>query len=177
MQMRGVCAWCGAALGGHAGTTEPQYAPITHGICAECSEAVLRESGSLPAFLDGMKLPVLLLNSNAALLTANAAARTALGLDLPRVKEALAGDVIECVHAALPGGCGQQLHCAACQIRASVTRTYRTGEALRGIKAYQTVRTPEGQQRLFLRITTEKVHDAVLLRIDSLERSPSTPNP
>jgi hypothetical protein len=171
--MRGVCAWCGKELDGQAGPDQ-QDAPITHGICAKCSETALRESGSLLSFLDGMVLPVLLLDANAALLTANAAARTALHLDLPKVKGVLAGDVIECVYAARPGGCGRQEHCVACQIRASVTKTYLTGEALRGIMAYQVVRTAEGGQRLHLRITTEKVRNAVLLRIDSAERTPGS---
>ncbi len=137
---------------------EPQDAPITHGICEACSETVLHDSASLASFQ----------------LSANEAARRSLGLDLPRLVGALAGEVIERVHAALPGGCGQQLHCAACQIRSSVTATHRTGEALRSIKAYQIVRTPDGEQRLYLRISTEKLQDAVLLRVDEIQRTPGS---
>jgi len=141
--MTTLCAWCGKSIDGEGGQA-PQDAPITHGICASCSESVL---------------------SDAAVLTANAAARETLGLDLPKLRGQLAGDVIQCEHAALPGGFGKQLHCAACQIRASVTRTYRTGAALQDVEAYQDVRGPQGRQRLYLRISTEKVGDAVLLRV------------
>jgi PAS domain-containing protein len=171
--MRTLCAWCGKSIDGEGGPA-PQDAPITHGICVACSEAVLADAASLASFLDGMKLPVLLMDANAAVLTANAAARATLGLDLPKLQGELAGDVIQCEHAALPGGCGKQLHCVACQIRASVTSTYRTGAALEGIQAYQDVRGPQGRQRLYVRISTEKVGDAVLLRVDAMERTPGS---
>ena len=172
MAMQQLCAWCGKSIDGSG--PAPRDAPITHGICAACTEAVLADSSSLASFLDAMKLPVLLLDPNAAVLTANAAARSTLGRDLPRLQGELAGDVIQCEHAALPGGCGKQLHCVACQIRSSVTSTHRTGVALEGIQAYQDVRGPQGRQRLYLRISTEKVGDAVLLRVDEMERTPGS---
>jgi hypothetical protein len=169
--MRQLCAWCGKVLE-EKGSPEPQSVPETHGICTACSETVLRGGGTLVSFLDGMGLPILLLDANAALVTANVAARETLRLDLPKLKGELAGDVIECVYAALPGGCGQQLHCAACQIRNSVTSTFLTGAILEGVEAYQDVRGPGGAERLHLRISTAKLGDAVVLRLDSVERTP-----
>lgn len=159
--MTTLCAWCGKSMDGEGGPA-PQEAPITHGICASCSESALSDAASLGSFLDGMAPHVLLRDADAAVLTANAAARETLGPDLPKLRGQMAGDMIQCEHAALPGGCGKQPHCVACQIRTSVTRTHRTGAALEDIEAYQDVRRPQGRRRLYLRISTEKVGDAVL---------------
>lgn len=172
--MKVVCAWCGTSLGERGETSSPEE-PLSHGICARCLDFALENRGmTLEKFLDRLNAPVLLVDENVTARAENTAAREFLGKAHAEIDGLLGGDILECVHARLPGGCGKTLHCAACQIRTSVQRTYATGESLVGVEAYNDVRTPQGVQRLRLRITTQRVKNEVLLRI---ERGPSDTGP
>ena len=76
--------------------------------------------------------------------------------------------MVECAHATEPGGCGQTVHCKGCALRRSVEHTHATGEPLRGVHAYQEIRTPNGIRTAWFELTTERAGDLVLLRIDDV---------
>jgi hypothetical protein len=83
----------------------------------------------------------------------------------------MGGDVFECAYARLPGGCGRTAHCSGCTIRQTVMDTVRTGQGHLRAPAYLNRATPDGVQRIPLTISTERVGDFVLLRIDAVEDS------
>jgi hypothetical protein len=58
------------------------------------------------------------------------------------------------------------VHCNGCAIRYSVEATYHSGAACTDVPAYLDRRTPEGTARTWYLISTEKVADRVLLRIE-----------
>ncbi|MBI3565198.1 MAG: PAS domain-containing protein [Elusimicrobia bacterium] len=162
-----VCAWCRKTLG----TSEEEFRgsfPVTHGICPECSARLL-ESVSLSAvreFLESLGAPVLLVDDDVRVLVANTAACDLLGRERSEVERLKGGDVIQCVHADLPGGCGQSVHCRSCTIRNSVRKTFETGLPVRRAPAYPDVYLRDGVKTLSLRVSTERVGGAILLRIE-----------
>lgn len=167
MGMRSVCAWCKQVMGEVRDDAHPSTT-TSHGMCARC--AALFESfdqQQLGAFLDGINHPVLCVN-NSRLVHGNRAAAGALGKDAAAMRGQLGGEVLECVHAREPGGCGHTKSCSACVIRGSVTSTYETGKPVRSADAWQEVFTKEGVQRQHLVISTEKCGEFVLLHVESM---------
>lgn len=166
-----ICAWCSRDLGGGPGTESS--APISHGICESCLVAVMdRGPEDLATFLDRMDEPVLLVNGAGFVVGANYAAQKALNKSTPALAGLPGGDVVECAHARLPGGCGHTVHCAACTLRGTVTHTHRTGEAKTAVQAtMQLVREGEVREQL-ITFTTERVGGIVWLRLDKAEERP-----
>lgn len=165
--MRRVCAWCGEDLDPGQERADPT---ITHGICERCNEHFFGDLDLPPLqrFLDRLGAPVLLVDGEGVVRTANRAARRALGKDLPEIAGFPGGDVFECAHARRPGGCGRTDHCAACTIRNTVRRTHATGEPAAGVEACQEVWTPGSVHRVRFRISAERVGEVVLLRLDEV---------
>jgi PAS domain-containing protein len=120
-------------------------------------------------FLETLVEPVILVDGDVRFVAANTAAQRFVGKDPAMIYDRLGGEVLECVYADLPEGCGSTIHCEACEIRNSVTATLTTGENVQRAPAYQDLKTPEGVRRVRLLVSTEKVGDAVLLRIDDVE--------
>ena len=101
-------------------------------------------------------------------MSANSAARAVVGKELTAIDDRLAGEVFECAHSDLPGGCGKTQHCKACTIRNSVEETLATGVGVERVPAYQSIKTPNGVQQQRFLISTERVGDSVMLRIDDV---------
>jgi PAS domain-containing protein len=172
--MRRICAWCDKDLDGKG--TAVRGDPITHGICESCAlHFTANELVPLRLFLDGLEPPVLLVDSAGVVLTANESARLALGIDPGAAEGSMRGDVLRCWNASLPGGCGKSDRCAACEIQGSVTRTFETGLAMDHVSAYLEVQGAAGREQLQMRISTERVNGAVLLRLDGMEKVEQAP--
>jgi len=131
---------------------------IAQGICLQCSEGIVTPASAvtLGEFLDQISVPVLLMDDDVRVAGFNQAAHTLLGGQHHELSGRLAGEVIACENAGLPGGCGQTGNCRGCAIRHAITSTYQTGERRRNVAAKQ----------LGKLISTEKVGGFVLLRID-----------
>ncbi len=167
--MKKICAWCKADLGEMPSSRFPPDA-ITHGICPTCRDRLSHESGeALRDFLDRLGVPVLLMDEGVRALSANRQARQLLDKTLPAIENQLGGNVIECVHAHEPGGCGGTVHCKSCTIRQTVKDTYDSGTPHVEIPAYQDIRTPAASKQVRFLISTEKVGGYVMLRIDDMQ--------
>lgn len=142
--------------------------PIS-GVCDECLFHLQAQSGMpLLDFLNGLEAPVLLVDGDVVGTGANDRLLALLGKKPEHVKGYRGGDVFECQHAALPGGCGRTVHCSGCAIRRAVTETFITGNSLKQVPAYLHRGGPQNPLRLGMRISTEKLWNVVLLRIDYL---------
>lgn len=165
--MKLICAWCGTTIErpGCPQTLEPQ---TSHGLCSACSEALRsQESGaSLRQHLDTIPIPVLLIDDSHTVVTMNAKAHDALGKRLDETSVHLFGKVFDCIHSHNPVGCGRTIHCSGCAIRRCVTTTFNTGEPQVSVPATLTVTTPDDISEAVLAVTTVKVGDLVVLRID-----------
>ncbi len=80
-----------------------------------------------------------------------------------------AGAVFDCENAHMPGGCGLTIHCSGCTIRHAVAHTHLTGEPRLNVPA--TLRVVDDPQisDIDLVISTARVGDRVLLKIDRHE--------
>jgi PAS domain-containing protein len=161
----GSCAWCG---GDRGGTADPELV-ITHGICDDCAENLIFHMGiPLHAFLDTLDAPVLVLDRDVVVLTGNSAARALLGKPLADLSGTMGGAVFDCVHVGRPEGCGATAGCSECGVRRLVAETFDSG---RGVRARPAVVRRGGAGRgedLRLSISTERMGEVVLLRIDEL---------
>lgn len=164
--MKSICAWCKSDIGPR-GTEEPADGPVTHGICASCRNNIDYQEGvALQSYLDSFPLPILVLDSRFQIAALNSKACEISGRNRKDSAKRLPGDVFECERARLPGGCSRAVCCSGCAIRKAVHRTFRTGEPQSGIPA--TLTLEGGPSALALTITTIKVGDVVMLRIEGL---------
>jgi hypothetical protein len=143
---------------------------ITHGICKNCRDNILFQLGvELELFLDSLDVPIVLVNRTGTIVTGNRQAKTMLHKDLPQIEGYQGGEVFECAYARLPEGCGNTVHCSGCTIRRTVMQTFGTGKGFLRVPATLNQNTPEEPEEMNLLISTEKLADLVLLRIDQIE--------
>lgn len=142
---------------------------ITHGICASCKDYFFSDQTyTLDRLLNQLNAPVLMVNLQGEVLLANKQALQLLAKDLASVRDFKLGDVMECVYAKLPEGCGNTQHCMACTIRNNVMATFKTGKSLKQVPAFLNRIDRHSVHKISLLISTEKVDEVVLLRIDEV---------
>jgi hypothetical protein len=167
--MKSICAWCKKDMGT---VHSDSYAEsiITHGICEECAHIAFAELNMdrMAIFIDRLPEPVLVVDRDVVALMANMKAKEVLGKDLPQIKGFKGGNIIECVHANEPGGCGRTTHCNGCAIRLTVEDTYKTGKSHLRVPAYADIPVEGKPKKISFLISTKKVKGVVLLRIDKV---------
>lgn len=164
--MQRICAWCRTLLGEAPGGDPPAAAP-THGICERCRDNLETQLGvSLERFLATLPEPVIVVDGDCRFVDANQPALDLMGKNLFRCSGLPAGDVFECAHARLPEGCGRTIHCNGCVIRASVSETWRTGNECIDVPAVLNRHPSHADNTLYFRISTKKVNNLILLKIE-----------
>jgi len=164
--MKVVCAWCSKLIKPGADTGE-----VSHGICASCARFFFGKEipgRTLEMFLDELPVPVLVVDGDGEILAINHRAQAVTGReprDLPGLR---AGDMIACVNAEGPGGCGRAEGCLGCVVRDAIEGTYASGAPREQVTAQKDVSTPSGVRSARFRIATRKLGQTVLLRIDEV---------
>ena len=165
--MKKFCVWCKKELGGVESGDHTN--PITHGICSECAkEAVSVKGESMSTFLDKLPGPIYMLNSGCEIISANAEGARALGKDLSEFAGKVVGKAFECKHAGMEGGCGENEHCRTCTIRNSILDTYETGKSILKVPAYPDIHEIISETAVNYLISTEKVGEAVIVKVDKM---------
>jgi len=167
--MRRVCAWCDKELGLSSIKTEKENMPITHGICGDCMRKTMSyKAKPLKDFLDQFSDPVFWVDSERRIVVANNEGLSVLHKKSEEISGKLGGDAFGCKYADLPGGCGNTVHCKTCTIRMTVTDTMQSGRSNIRIAAYPELHHITGERKIRFLISTEKIGEAVLLRIDNV---------
>lgn len=167
--MKVICAWCNQEIGDNSKQDDALDFEVTHGICNSCKEYFFADRDrTLDKFLNRLEAPVLMVNQHGEVVLANTQALQFLGKELDAVAGFKGGDVMECAYARLPEGCGTTKHCVACTIRNNVMETFTTGKSLRQVPAHLNRQSRSSVHKLRFLISTEKVADVVLLRIDEV---------
>lgn len=167
--MRQVCLYCDAHLGA-VGEASGDDGLISHGVCSYCFSKFMAGSGqSLADFLDSLPGPVLVVDKDVRAVAANSQGLNHVSQDMSQIEGRLGGEVFECKYAKLPGGCGRTIHCKTCTIRKTVTKTHETGESCTRVPAYMDLGDIIDVTTIRFLISTEKVNDVVLLRIDDAQ--------
>lgn len=166
--MQRICGWCGKDLGEIKTGPDSEYL-ISHGICDECAFHLVAEVGMpLREYLDHLEAPVMVVDGDGVVKTANKPAQTLLQKELPDIEGYQGGVVFECVHSTEPGGCGETIHCSGCTIRRTVMETLNTGNNHLRVPAYLDCKTKVGVCGIHYLISTEKFGAVVLLRVDEV---------
>ena len=142
---------------------------VTQGLCSRCTALfTLDISPSLRKLLNIIAEPVLVLDSRGVVKTANESGLKLLGKDYPEIEGYPGGNVFGCVFAGLPEGCGNSEHCKTCAIRNIVMDTLTHGKGYTNVPAFQDIETPNGRRIMRFYVSTEKVDEHILLRIDDV---------
>ena len=166
--MKVTCAWCGAEIRSLPEESDSPERRDSHGICEPCSRTLIENLGiPLGRFLSNLNAPVLLVDRDVRVLEASPGALDALDAPAENVLGRLGGEVFECANASLPGGCGRSVHCSGCVLRNTVTSTWETGVSHIGIPATLHVTRDTAPDRVDLIVSTARVGDRVVLKIDS----------
>lgn len=140
-----------------------------HGLCAACANVLVPDTGqTLEGFLDSLECPVVAVDGSGCVREANWQARALMGQDFATFHGWRGGRFFQCVHASEPGGCGHTPDCAGCEVRRAILTTYRTGEGVSGEPASLTQWDDDGPHEYIYRISTQRIRDFVLLRIDDV---------
>jgi hypothetical protein len=121
--------------------------------------------------IDGINLPVLLLDGDVRVLASNAMACKLYSRKQSEINGRLLGDVLGCTHALEPGGCGETFHCASCAIRLTVNYTMVTDEECREVPVYQAVDSDRQDINASFMISTKKVFNTVFLTIHEVNKN------
>lgn len=163
--LRVICCYCREEIG------RKPCAPLlagqdSHGVCNECLPRLVNDFGiPMRDFLDALQIPMLIVKADCRVLAANHAAELWLSQGSLQMGGCLSGDVLRCIHASEPGGCGGTSHCQSCVIRTTITRTQQTGQSFANVPAHADVHSPNGTRTLSFYISTERQGDCVVLRV------------
>ncbi len=140
---------------------------VTPNVCPACLASFeLRSVADVCIFLENLPAPILVVDADNAIKGANTLACKAISKDLPHILRLRGGDVFECAHALLPGGCGKTTHCSGCTIRRAILETLATGQSLSKIPVEVLQRVDGKDKRVPLTISTQRMTNCVLLQID-----------
>jgi hypothetical protein len=109
--------------------------------------------------------PVYLVDADVCVLAANSAAVALAGKPIPQVHNTLCGDVLDCINASLPGGCGKTELCPDCTFRNTVNETFATGRPVMQRLAALVKTTKDKTETLHFLISTWKDGEIVMLRL------------
>lgn len=146
---------------------------ITKGLCASCRSRIA-DAG--PArnekkAIDSIDAPVLLMQPNPRqVYVANNKAEIIFGKDLPGMEGHRGGEVFDCIHSFTEAGCGKDVNCADCKIKNAVVETFTGARNLSGVSTTLEVKKRGEIISYVLEVSTEKVGELALLRIDRYER-------
>lgn len=119
------------------------------------------------AFIDAIDAPVLVMQGNPRqVVTANRRALALFAKPLHEVEGRRGGEVFDCVHAFTEAGCGKDMNCESCAIKAAIVDTFDSATPHDGVSSGLTLRKGDGDRRGVLQVSTEKSGGLVLVRID-----------
>jgi AhpD family alkylhydroperoxidase len=120
--------------------------------------------------LDGIEAPVLLMQGNPRqVVTANKRALDLFGKELRQVEAHRGGQVFDCLHSFSAAGCGLDANCEHCAIKGAIVDTFTTGASHEAVTATLPVRKAGVAGYRALQVSTEKIGDLALVRIERYE--------
>jgi hypothetical protein len=161
--MKTVCSFCSCIIS--PGTSPGE--PVSHGVCKSCYDMILARHGfNVRKFLDLLDTPVLLVDDDTRILEANSFALKIVNQPIEHIQGKLGGNILECINAFLPEGCGKTPFCSDCPIRISVNETYATGHAVTRRPAHLCRKIKDTKEHLHLLVSTRKAGNVVLLQLE-----------
>ena len=165
--MKTVCAWCSKDI---SPPGAEDNGGVSYAICLPCANRVIIHTPlDIATFFNDMAVPVVLVDGGGKVKCINDKTQALLGKDPGSVEGLPGGEVFQCVHARLPEGCGNTVHCSGCAIRRAVMETHATGRPLLRVPA--TLKQQSAHEELEVRflISAEMFGARVLPRVAKVE--------
>jgi hypothetical protein len=119
-------------------------------------------------------VPALLMEGNPRqVLTANQQALDLFQKTLPEVENHRGGQVFDCLHSFSAAGCGLDANCEHCAIKGAIVDTFTTGMPHEAVAATLPVKKAGVAGYRALQVSTEKIGDLALVRIERYEDTDS----
>lgn len=174
--MQTKCAWCKSTI--IESSDENNERPVSHGICNSCAHKMFADMAeTMNDYLNRLPMPILVIDGNDQVVAANAKALEKTDLRPVENSRLRAGDVIECVHAIQPEGCGKTIHCRACILRRTILHTHKTGLPCSKVPASNDLQFLDKVETANYLISTEKVGELVVVKIEDNPGSPDLQQP
>ena len=164
--MKTLCSFCNTLI--HQDSSGDT--PVNHGVCKTCYQKILTDHGlNLQKFLNLLDAPVFLVDGDVNILAANTLALGVVKKPVELIHGRVCGDVLDCVNALLPEGCGNTPTCPECTIRSSVIDTFETGEQITGRPVFIQWKKSGIDETVQLSLSTRKDKGIVLLRLEIVD--------
>jgi len=164
--MKTICTFCSCVVKEGNSTEDP----VSHGVCPDCYDRILRTFGfNVKKFLDELESPVLLVDADVRVLAANSLALDLVGKPVADVRGTLCGDVLACINATRPKGCGQTDICPDCTFRESIKETYATGLPVNRRAAILVKKDDDILRNIPFKVSTRKDGNVVMLRLEPVQ--------
>lgn len=123
-------------------------------------------------WIEAIDAPILLMQGNPRqVVTANRRALELFGKNLHEVEGRRGGQVFDCIHAFTEAGCGKDGNCEGCRIRDGIIDTFTTGKPHKGVSSPLQIKKANGTMTYELQVSTEKIGDLALVRIERFDES------
>ena len=164
--MTASCTLCGKPV---VPNTKAAHRSISFDVCDSCVSRVSGASG-YAALLDAIDAPVLLMQGNPRqVVTANRKALELFGKKPEQVEAHRGGEVFDCVHSFTEAGCGKDANCEHCKIRIAIVDTFTSANSHQGVSTELSIKKADGTRTYALQVSTEKLGDLALVRIERYE--------
>jgi hypothetical protein len=165
--MTAICKLCGKVM---TQDSQAVHNTITYGICAECAH--VSSSADNNNLLEAIDAPILLMQGNPRqVVTANKQALKLFGKELHEVKDHRGGQVFDCLHSFTEAGCGKDVNCEHCLIKNAIVDTFMTASPHNNVSTTLQIKKPEGITPRILQVSTEKIGDFALVRIEKFDNA------
>jgi len=164
----GLCMACMKMVA----SREPQF--VSHGLCDSCASAIESSVVGVTSLINRFDLPILYMQGDPRqVVTANQAACDQFGKELPLVEGRRGGQVFDCIHSFTEAGCGKDQKCEECKVKNAIVDTFVTGTSHRAISTTLEIRMHGRDVPHAIEVSTEKVGNHALVRIDRFVRLPA----
>lgn len=155
------CTFCGKELSDENNN---------RGFCNDCLNEIMKDSQRFKnEILDKLDLPVLVFNRKTTTVeNANQKLLNFVNKSLNDIRGSLGGNVLDCIYASKPGGCGKTEFCPGCPIRDIVEKTI--DEEGHKNKEVSLILNSNGRKiKTNLNISTKVKSDNILFQINDYE--------
>jgi len=170
--MRQICIWCDTEF-----STTPEHSSgfvVTGGICSSCTRkfSLSNDISTCREFIDTIDAPILVMQPEPRqVYTANKKALELFGKELSQMEGHRGGQVFDCLQSFTEAGCGKDINCEECKIKAAIVDTFNSGDSFQGVASPLEVKKNEKTTTYLLQISTEKTGDLALVRIDHYKQT------
>jgi hypothetical protein len=163
-KIKQICKWCQTEF--NVSYEQSLKFIITGGVCISCANKIANTIENRK-YLDTIDNPILLMQPEPRqVYTANKKASKLFDKELFQMEGFRGGQVFDCIHAFTEAGCGKDINCEKCKIKAAIVDTFITDNSFNCVASPLEIKKNCKVNTYLLQISTEKIGEFALVRID-----------